>query len=309
MKKLMAMMLLATMTACDYAEKRDLRHERKSHAYQEAMADYQAGRLDSAVKGFLQVVRKDPSNSSARFQLACLLLDVRKDYQGAFCAFQEYLVQEPESDKAQMARERCDICAREMAKEMAVRYGLNSTKGLMAEIESLKRELKEIRTQKVTLERELEASQVRANGLAAEREKLLAMIRGEGTESAERPQIAGVKDLLDEEEDELSLKPSADPAELKSLKDEEEDVAKVEMPKPDKPSKPKPVVKEEPPPPSGPQLEEKPEFYTVQEGDTLIRIATRFYGRPLAWKKIREANKALISTDAKVRAGTVIRLP
>ena len=61
--------------------------------------------------------------------------------------------------------------------------------------------------------------------------------------------------------------------------------------------------------PEGPLHEMRPKFYTVQEGDTLIRIAIRFYGRPSAWHQIHEANKVVISNDAKVRAGTVIKLP
>ena len=52
-----------------------------------------------------------------------------------------------------------------------------------------------------------------------------------------------------------------------------------------------------------------PSTYVVQEGDTLYRIAVRFYGRLSAWKKIRDANKAVISNDGRVRAGDTITLP
>ena len=52
-----------------------------------------------------------------------------------------------------------------------------------------------------------------------------------------------------------------------------------------------------------------PDTYVVQEGDTLYKIATRFYGKSSAWKSIREANKESISTDGRVRAGMKIRLP
>ena len=53
----------------------------------------------------------------------------------------------------------------------------------------------------------------------------------------------------------------------------------------------------------------RPETYTVQEGDTLYRISTRFYGSSAKWRAIRELNKATISTDGRLRAGQVIRLP
>lgn len=309
MKKLMTILLLATLTACDSAEKRDLRRERASRAYQEAMADYQAGRLDAAIKGLQKVVREEPDNSAARFQLACLLLDVRKDYQASFCAFQEYLLQHPESDKAEMARERSEICAREMARGMAARFGLTKTQGLALELETLKGELKEIKGQKAALEHELEEARSRADGLSAEREKLLAMIRGEGgAESTDRPQITEVNDLLNET-DEENRTPVVNQEELQSLRSDDSDVEQAVMPVAFGTTGTTQAVVKAAPPPEEPEHEKRPKFYTVQEGDTLIRIAIRFYGRPSVWHRIHEANKAVISTDAKVRAGTVIRLP
>ena len=47
----------------------------------------------------------------------------------------------------------------------------------------------------------------------------------------------------------------------------------------------------------------------MQEGDTLYKIAMRFYGKRSAWTKIRDANKTVISTDGRVNAGERIVLP
>ena len=49
--------------------------------------------------------------------------------------------------------------------------------------------------------------------------------------------------------------------------------------------------------------------YVVQPGDTLMRISTRFYGDPVKWKKIRDANRAEIDPDGRVRAGQIILIP
>jgi nucleoid-associated protein YgaU len=54
---------------------------------------------------------------------------------------------------------------------------------------------------------------------------------------------------------------------------------------------------------------EIPETYTVEEGDTLMRISAKFYGTNRKWREIREANKTVISPDGRVRAGQVIKLP
>ena len=47
----------------------------------------------------------------------------------------------------------------------------------------------------------------------------------------------------------------------------------------------------------------------MQEGDTLYKIALRFYGKTSAWKQIREANKESITTDGRVRTGQTLKLP
>jgi nucleoid-associated protein YgaU len=55
--------------------------------------------------------------------------------------------------------------------------------------------------------------------------------------------------------------------------------------------------------------EGRPREYTVEDGDTLYKIAERFYGRSSAWVKIRDANKTIISVDGRVKAGDRIVLP
>jgi nucleoid-associated protein YgaU len=59
----------------------------------------------------------------------------------------------------------------------------------------------------------------------------------------------------------------------------------------------------------GPADVSHPDSYVVQEGDTLYKIALRFYGRTSAWKMIREANKESITTDGRVRTGQTLKLP
>lgn len=54
---------------------------------------------------------------------------------------------------------------------------------------------------------------------------------------------------------------------------------------------------------------DRPATYVVQDGDSLYKIARRFYGKEAAWKQIRDANKATISTDGRVKTGQTIVLP
>lgn len=54
---------------------------------------------------------------------------------------------------------------------------------------------------------------------------------------------------------------------------------------------------------------DRPATYVVQDGDSLYKIARRFYGKEAAWKQIRDANKATITTDGRVKTGQTIILP
>jgi len=49
--------------------------------------------------------------------------------------------------------------------------------------------------------------------------------------------------------------------------------------------------------------------YVVQPGDTLFRVAEKFYGDPMGWKKIRDANRTRIDPDGRIRAGQIIVVP
>ncbi len=58
-----------------------------------------------------------------------------------------------------------------------------------------------------------------------------------------------------------------------------------------------------------PSAASRPETYVVQPGDTLFKVSTRFYGSSHKWRAIRDANKAVIPPDGRLRAGMEIKLP
>jgi len=49
--------------------------------------------------------------------------------------------------------------------------------------------------------------------------------------------------------------------------------------------------------------------YTVRPGDTLGAISKKAYGTTRHWKAILEANRDVIPSEAKMRAGVELRLP
>ena len=306
-------------------EDRDFSREREDSAYRAAIADYRAGRLDAAAKGFAKAIRKNPANASARFQYACLMQDAKKDYLEAACAYREYLMQQPESDKAKIARDRLALCERELAKALAERHGLLGDDASAKEIAALKKDLSAAEARAASAERELAESREKFRSLSGEHERLVAAVKGTGADESfvRRTDMADIKTLLDEEDEEAPKGTDETAREVASLKAEETEETAVGaslLPKQtaddrarrDAAQAMREVQAEEARAAAeraAAEKEKRPPTYVVQEGDTLYKIALRFYGRVSAWRRIRDANKATISNDGRVKAGQSITLP
>ena len=114
------------------------RVDRASRHYAAAMAELQAGRIDSAIKGFQDVVHEEPGNGNAHFQLAALLEDVKKDYLGAMIHYRLYCLIRPESEKAAVALDRIKGCETRYAVDAMTKAGVESK--ISAELEALRAE-------------------------------------------------------------------------------------------------------------------------------------------------------------------------
>ena len=300
MKNSLVFVALSLLTACDYVSQRqDLMNEREDSTYRSALADYHAGRLDAAARGFAKAIRKNPANSAARFQYACLMQDSKKDYLEAYFSYREYLLQHPESDKAKIARDRLALCEREMAKELAEKHRLVGDDASAKEIAALKKNLKEAEDRASSAEKQLSEEREKYRALSSEHDRLLVAVKNTGGDESSKPRSdVSVRDLLDEEDEETgggtSLLPkqtAEDRARRDAAGKAKEDAERAAAEK---------------------ALAEKarrPPVYTVREGDTLYKIAARFYGNVSAWRLIREANKVTIPPDGRVKAGQTIKLP
>ena len=283
-----------------------MRGEREDRHYQAAVEDYKAGRVDAAAKGFEAAIRADPANAEARFQLGCLLHDAKKDAAGAFCAYREYLMQRPDGDKAALARQRLSVCERELAAALAERHKLVADPAIAEAQEALRKEVKEARAHVAQLEKELAAAKASMEAMAAERFRLLAAVRGEDEPAVASagPDVKEVKDLLEEENESSNHVAIVDDAALLRREGSAEiTTGSLLLP----PRATGDVVRAEKK--ADGKAAVRPPTYEVQEGDTLYKIAVRFYGSIRAWRMIRDANKTLISTDGRVQAGDTIRLP
>lgn len=318
--KLIALLALAGLAACDSRTAAEFKQERASRQYQAAMDDYTAGRLEAAVKGFEKVLRADPANTSARFQLACLQQDSRHDNLGAFCNYREYLQQAPDSDKAKMAKERLAICERALAEELAKKMNLIGDSAIAEEIEHSRSELAAMKKKKDEVAAKLKESVEGASKLKSENERLRRLLASLGGEPSGTPEkadiVSSVKDLLDDEPAAPTVTALDEAKSLNALAEADDgDVGTASslLPTQAADAKEKKKASEDAAKKAKAEREAKkdaiPDTYVVQEGDTLYKIALRFYGRTSAWKMIREANKETITTDGRVRTGQTLKLP
>ncbi len=324
---------LMSLTACDYVQDKEFRAERADKLYRAAMADYSAGRLEAAIVGLKKTVRANPGNASARFQLGCLLQDQKHDYLGALCCYREYLLQTNGGDKEKMANDRAAICEKLLITDLAKKMNLTDSTGAFKDL-AASRAATEAAEKRVALATQKLAEVEAANkALKEENARLRRMLTSVGEEapSTRKMNVADAKAVL-EDADEEGLKVSQ---EAREIFEEEE---KSEPPKVAEKAKrasegvtddgPSALLKRKTgaeaykgpklnemrdanrkPAKTEPKHEPRPEFYVVQEGDTLYKLAIRFYGRRDAWMKIYEANKATISSDARIRTGQKLRLP
>lgn len=322
MTAILAPLMLACLTACERGSANKAKNDRESHLYQSAMNDYTAGRLDAAVKGFRAVVAAEPANASARFQLGSLLQDHAKDSLGAFCAYTEYLSQQPDSDKARVAKARLALCEKDVAEKLAVKYGLTQNEKLVKENAAARAELGESVQRAIKLQEDLMKAMQRIAALNREVDRLKSALHADDGEMASNKQADEVKTakaLLDGDDEKTDrVTQSSDITQLRI-----EEAGERALSSPLLPTQPadakaqraqaerqaREAAQQAKPAPKGPLHETKPPTYTVQEGDTLYKIALRFYGRVSAWRAIRNANKTKISVDGRVKVGDTLRLP
>ena len=249
-----------------------------------AMEDYQAGRFNAAIAGFEHVLKSNPKDYLAHFQLATLLQEQRKDYWGALVHYRLYLDLCPPNDKTTLAADRIEECKRMLLvkdrNHVSVERLTSENNRLCSENNRLHDESMRLRQVK----RKLEMENKNLRYLLA---KMCREDKGGATNLN-----AEVKKML---------------AELR-VSDDEGNPCSTPIKKP-------PLIIAPPQNPDGfPGTKKgfvatRPSTYVVQPGDTIAKIAERFYGSRSKWRDIQRANLTTIPTDGRVHAGMAIKLP
>lgn len=300
--------------------------QNQTRLYTNAMDDLQAGRVDAAIRGFERVVIESPKSHEAHFQLATLLQDVKKDYIGAIAHYRYYMKVRPKSDKATVAQDRMKRSEDLLMAEAVRKVGGNNADKIVQENEKLMGDLAALKNRISELEGELRSANKKVADLTLANKKksdlieklgedktpsashdisvkeALAELREEQNERRRKLINPTDRELLEEDMEEPGDRIRNSP-EMKQLRQEfvKEDSNKTPFDTVSVPKK-KPEEKKSSKP-------ERPKTYQVQEGDTLYKLSVRFYGNGGHWRKIREANRATISSDGRMRVGQIINLP
>ena len=320
------------LAGCDPAEPSAAeRTDRASRHYAAAMAELQAGHVEAAIKGFKEVVRAEPGNGNAHFQLAALLEDAKKDYLGAIVHYRLYLTIRPQSDKATVAQDRMKGCETRYAAQLIEKAGVENQ--FAAELDKLRKEHEQCGKKAAKLSEELDGANRKIAGLEKEVAMKVKMLE-RASAIADDPSAATAPkrsrrptdaELLEDESEDDRVLSSADIKSLRAMLDEDERTAKppkssdvAAVAGDEEPGQPPLAVTNKASAAANPFAKKKdkkapgrliPETYTVEEGDTLMRISAKFYGTNHKWREIREANKTIISPDGRVKTGQVIKLP
>lgn len=319
-------LVLLSLAGCRQAEISAAdRADRASRSYAAAMAELQAGRVDSAIGRFQEVVRAEPGNGNAHFQLAALLEEVKKDYLAAMIHYRLYCLIRPDSEKAAVALDRMKGCETRYAVDAMTKAGIESR--ISAELKALQEEHRQCGKKFAKISDDLETANRKIAALektvemkSRMLEKAQSITEGADVAAAPKKVVRPTDEQLlnDDDEKDTGRISASEIKNLRAMLEEDERTAKPPAATPksasdDGESSAVPL-------PGGvgnsSAKEEKkaskrliPETYTVEEGDTLMRISAKFYGTNRKWREIREANKTVISPDGRVRAGQVIKLP
>ena len=306
--------LAVAFAGCDSSQRSAYKAERSEKFYAEAQADYLAGRLETAAKGFAKVVKANPANASARFQLAVLQQDSAKDFLGALCNYREYISLAGESDKAGIARERMAACEKDLLAQLAHKHNLGDNAATLKELELARADLSEATKNLESKAAKLLEAEKRIATLERENKSLSSIVQRMGADDEDVPERPReVKRVEKVQEKEQAKELTVNKEALALFEEEEREASKASTVLPAQIAKKKEAKAEEKEKKvaASPEIDkpQRPAYYVVQQGDTLRKIAVKFYGDVKAWERIREANKVRVPLSGSIRVGDTLKLP
>ena len=279
---------LLLLTGCRPSIAEREARDRELPLFQQANAAEQQGKLDDAIRLYNETLLANPRAASAHLSLALLQQEYAQDFISAIYHYQRYLDLQPGSDKEDMAKGRKKLSEQFLTQQLMRTHGDAADavhKRLMQEIETFKNQIISLQSQKTALDRENASLQVTVKNQESEIARLKRL-----NERLATPEPATQK----------TTPPKR--TEIPDISNEK--TAPRPAPTPSIPT----ITPTPPPPPASPAPATTPRTHVVQPGETLYRIAERYYGDTAKWTQIRDANQALLN-DGRLRVGQTLVIP
>jgi nucleoid-associated protein YgaU len=313
--------------------------ERNSSLSRRARSAEQTGDLKEAVRLYRTMLVEEPRAYSVHFHLATLLQDYEEDYISALYHYKQYLALRPATEKTVLVQDRIRVTEQLLAPQLLRKLGDQlqglSQAHLLKENDTLKRQITKLEGEKSVLSEAKDRAEKNATDAQLETDRLREILnKVRSTEKAEKD--ANTASVIAERERAANNTKTRDAKSLRELRKEAEEAAseaakqtgtkpaeetasdvlkKVQQKLDEAPVTPVTGTTDAKTEPHTTVKEKKvkpvtePRTYTVQSGDTLFKVAEKFYGDATHWKKIRDANRANIDPDGRIRVGQVIIVP
>jgi len=293
--------------------------ERNTSLHRRARAAEQSGEIKEAIRLYRTLLVEEPRSYSVHFQLGALLQDSEEDYISALYHYKQYMALRPETEKATLVQDRIRMTEQLLAPWLLRKLGPSaqalSQAHLLKENDRLKEQLTKLEGEKSVLNEEKDRAEKSALASQAELERLRDLMnKMRAAERIEKPNETAT--TIAERERTSASNTNRDGKSLRELRREAEKEAsdaaaktgtgatddvmnKIKQKMGDAPVDPGTTKKPHP----------EPKSYTVQAGDSLFKISEKFYGDTTQWKKIRDANRATINPDGRLRIGQTLVIP
>ncbi len=235
-----------------------------------AKSRIESGDKQEAIELLEQAIVRKPLNATAHLQLAMLYDTSATNFIKAIYHYQRYLELRPNAEK------------RTMVKELLKKAELNYLAGFSDQYKALEKEIASLREENTKLKMELASPSIT--------KKDQPTLTSSESKKETMPVAVAVSEVASGTPSQTNTLPNK-PATADNKRTESA-----------KPIAEKAATQQHTIPPGA-------TTYIVQPGDTLSKIAARFYQNPRLWKKIYEANKASLGVDAKLKKGQILIIP
>jgi len=268
------------LAGCSENERLSYANETDEPAYREGTALLKAGRKQEALNAFLKVIAKRGDDApESHLEAGLLYLQHINDPLSAIYHFKKYLMLRPNSAQAPLVRQRIDAATREFARTLPAQPLENQLQrvDLVATLDRLKQENESLKRELA----DLKASRGLAPGTASEA-------------SAEEPS-AGTGAMFNLPTDSIPVVHTRAPAAATSR-------PPVTPPREVTPLRTAPATAPAAAPAAGRR-------HVVQPGDTLSKIALRYYNNRAKWRDIYEANRDVMKNESDLKVGVALKIP